>query len=1364
MIRLKRAAAAAIVAFLLALSSPLHAAKVSITGRAVDPGGKGVAGAKVLLIPVPPTIETVKLALAGKADPEPVATAATDSSGAFQLAAPDAGMWKVRVEARGFVPLETSLSPLLEDTELPEVKLLADAGIKVTVADPQGKPAPGARVRIADGRRPGIDLQSWSTPVRLALAGADGSATLPRAAEESLTVRVGTAGFPTIERKSVRTATASFRLAAGKTRRLQVRDEKGKGVPGVVVWVEDWIAGRTSETGSLDLVLPGTAGADLRLAAEDGRRLRYRLKVLKPGTQQEPDVATLPAAVTLAGRIVSAVDGRPLAGALAWISEEPGTVVRTGSDGAFRLSVPAEPASSVQGAAAGFFVGNTEAGGSRRSPSMALKPKLAATGVVVDEAGRGLPGAGITATLVPGVRSTVMDFSLYRSGGFARSGTGGRFRLPNLAPAVPYNLRISLPGFAPARAELPAREQGQPAPELKIVLHVGRQVTGTVLDGSRAGVAGAQVRLRPAASSDPMARLRDSMNPDAAGRIEGTTDAKGRYTVSHLTPGTYDVTVQARGFAPLTVPGLAIPEGQGTTDLGTVVLSPGATLEGRVVDPQGQPIEGAEVRAAAGAARGMTLRFLSRSPDAPDAFTTADGSFRLEDRSPGESLDLAVSHPSYGPGSAPGVAVPTQEPVRIVLQPMTRVSGRTVGKDGKGIAGAGVTLTEMTPMSFGGTSRMRPANWNRTVTDADGAFAFDAVAPGAIEIRAEAPRYQTAELQGIEAKAGQELAGLELLLPPAAAVEGRVLSPDGRPVPGAEITVVQSDSSPGGFSGLFAQADGDGRYTLEGIPPGPRTLEARADGYRRAVRDLEVTAGTTSTADLILERGFEVSGRVIDEAGNPVASVQITMIAGRDFFSGVLSDLSGADGSFHFTGVQEGTFHLMARKAGYAASSQGDTVTVSSASVSGVEVKLTAGGTISGKLSGLEFSQLSRVRVTASGFRPGQVDPDGAYSIPNVPPGEWQVEGSVPDTSLHAEGHVTLEPGMAEAKLDLQFGKGFTLTGVVLRNGAPLAGAAVGLARTGTISSYQDASDHQGGFRFGGLDAGKYELTVRTANGAQHKEAVEITGDREVQVDLKSASLTGRVLDAADSSPVAGAEVTLEAMGDRESRFHGVTTNTDSHGAFRVAEVADGTWKLRASHEGYSPAEKEVRIEGEDADGVELSLSPTEGLTIEVVLPSGQVPERIRAGVLDPSGRTVVAGYYPVGENGRVRLSNVPPGSWQIFVDSDYAAPASVAATVPGPAVRVVLLPAGQVRVRVPALAKEETAATVSFLGSGGVAYQAFDFNEQISSQWDLFQGFRSFARIPAGTWQVTAKAADGRTFTGTAAVTPGGVVEVVLK
>ncbi|HEX4965027.1 MAG TPA: carboxypeptidase-like regulatory domain-containing protein [Thermoanaerobaculia bacterium] len=1342
--------------------SPLLAAKVPVSGRAVDASGKGVAGAKVLLVPVPTAAEQGKLELAGKIAPEPAVTAVTDAAGAFQVTAPDAGMWKVRIEARGLVPLEMALTPLVDETELADAKLPPDTGIKVTVTTPAGKPAAGARVRIADGRRP-LDLDGWSVPIRLATAGADGTAALPKAAEESLIVEAGTPGFPLAERKSVRGGALSIRLAAGQTRHLQVRDAKGKGVAGVAALQGDWALGRTCETGALDLVLPDGNGADLRLEAEDGRSLDYRLRK-KPtppappaaAAETAPDVAVLPDNVPLAGRIVSARDGHPLAGALAWLNA--GSAVRTGTDGSFRLNASPNATVYVNGAASGFFAAYVEAGGSHKSPSLALKPRLAATGVVVDEAGRGLPGVALKATAAPGRMRTTSDFGVFRSGGFARSGAGGRFRLANLAAGSPYRLLVSLAGFAPAQLEIPSREDGQVAAELRITLRVGQGAFGTVLDGNHAAVAGAQVKLRPAAGSDPLARLLDRGGPGAS-RFEAVTGAQGRFTVSHVPVGSYDLTVQARGFAPLTVPGLAIPEGKSATDLGTVVLSAGSALEGRVADPDGHPIEGAEVRAAPGSSRDLFR--MSREPGPPDAFTAADGSFRLEDRAPGEALDLAVSHPSYGPASLPGVVVPTAEPLLVVLQPRSRVSGRAVGKDGKAIAGTQVTLSEIVTSNVGGRSFQRPGNWKQAATDEDGAFAYADVAPGGLTIEASAPNHQQAELKGLEVKPGQELAGLELVLPPAAMVEGRVVAPDGQPVAGAEVTVVSSASSMGmGFSDLFAQTDGDGRYSLDGVPAGSRTLEARADHYRRAVRDLEVKEGS-NTADFTLESGYEVSGRVVDEAGTAVASVQLTMIAGRDM-AGLLSALSGPDGAFRFEGVTDGTFRLMARKPGYAANPQGDTVTVSGASVGGVEVKLAAGGTLTGKISGAEFSQLARVVVTANRGRPGQVDADGIYHILNVPPGEWTVSATVPDTSLHAEGRVTLEPGMAEAKLDLQFGKGFTLSGVVLHNGTPLPGASLELTRTGTFSQNQASSDHQGAFQFGGLDAGAYELTVRTAGGSLHKEKVDLTADRQIEVNVQSASLAGRVIDSTDSSPVADAQVSLEPADGKEPYFQPPVA-TDSRGAFRLPEVTDGAWKLRVSHEGYSPAVKDVQVAGADAADLEVSLSPTEGLTLMVVLPGGQSPERIRAGALDAAGHAVASGYYPVGENGRVRLSDVPPGSWQIFVDSDYAAPASVAATAPGPAVQVVLPPAGMVRVKVPTLTKEDTAATLTLTGPGG-AYRTFDYSGQITSQWDLYQGAQSFTRIPVGTWQLLAKTPDGRTFKGTAAVTAGSVVDVVLK
>ncbi|MFL6260698.1 MAG: carboxypeptidase-like regulatory domain-containing protein [Thermoanaerobaculia bacterium] len=99
----------------------------------------------------------------------------------------------------------------------------------------------------------------------------------------------------------------------------------------------------------------------------------------------------------------------------------------------------------------------------------------------------------------------------------------------------------------------------------------------------------------------------------------------------------------------------------------------------------------------------------------------------------------------------------------------------------------------------------------------------------------------------------------------------------------------------------------------------------------------------------------------------------------------------------------------------------------------------------------------------------------------------------------------------SEARLDLQLGGGHELSGVVLRNGEPLAAAGLGLARASGAASQQTETDHQGGFRFSGLEDGAYRLRVRTPNGAWHQETVEVTGDQTIQVDLRTVSLSGRV-------------------------------------------------------------------------------------------------------------------------------------------------------------------------------------------------------------------------------------------------------------
>ena len=1331
----------------------LHAAGIPITGRVLTPDGNAAPGVRVFLVPELPSFAASALELAGKAGPEPVASVATDAAGSFRLTAPDVGMWAVRLAVAGFLPLEMPLLPLTEETDLPDARLVPDAGLRVQVMDAQGRPVAKAWVRVDIPRTVSVTVPGtvgWALPLRrVAFTDASGGVTMPRGADEAPTVWAAAAGYLPARQEKVRAGAASLRLAAGAARRIEVHDVQGKAAPGVLVVLTDssWVAGRTAESGRLELAVPA-AGLDLRLAAADGRRLDARLRGAKP-EEASPAVLTLPVAAPASGKVVAEAGGRPVPGALVWRDQDFGAMVRAGADGTFRFPYLAAK-SPVFAAAPGTFTAVAQAAGGG-VPTLTLLPRLAVKGVVVDEAGQPVAGADLKAT--PVASPSMRDLAVMLSGGFARSAASGRFQLSRLAAGTAYGLRVQHQGFAPARLEVPARAAAGPVPELRVVLHAGRTAFGRVIDGGRRPVSGAQIQLRATPTTDINARMREGRDRL---RFPGSTDAGGRFEVRNLPAGTFDLAVHARGFAPLTVPALALPDGNGSSDLGTVQLAPGGAIRGVVSDAQGEPVANAEV-AAQGADRDG-LSFLLGEAESTAAVTAADGSFALEDLAPGRTLDLVVTHPGFGPTSAPGVAVPTPTPLRVVLRPTARVSGRVLDPDGKPVAGATVAVSEDARELS--SSRSMGGGPKQGIADDEGGFAFADVAPGPFELSADAPQHQSAELRGLEVKPGQELSGLEIVLPPGASVEGRVLSPEGSPVPNAWVAVVEAArAGTAAFSSLRSSTDADGHYRIEGIAPGPHTLEASSEGYRRAVHDVEAK-GETRGVDFQLDRGLEVSGRVIDNAGNPVAGA-VVFVAGGGGNSRVTD--SQEDGSFRVAGLENGKYSLHASPRGVDSGSSAETlVTLAGAPVGGIELRISAvEGTVAGRLTGLDLSQLSRVRVWVdSMFHLGSVDADGNYRILHLRPGPTTVHALVPDTPLRAEGTVTVEPGTAEARLDLHFGGGHALSGVVLRNGEPLADAGVLLGGTG--DGQTASTDHQGGFRFAGLADGSYVLTVVTPGDAHHIEKVELSGDQTIRVEMRTASLSGRVIDAADASPVAGAGIFLKDAAARVSYFANATT--DSRGTFHLPEIGEGAWTMTVSKDGYAPAERKVDVGGDSPPGdLEIRLDATDGLTVEAQLASGGLPDRLNVAALDGNGNVVVSGSYPSGEGGRTRLANVPAGSWMLLIQSEQSAPVSVPAAVPGPAVHVVLPPAGQLHIQVPALVKDPAAGKAVLTGAVGV-YRALDWSGGVSTEWDLTSGERRLDHVPAGVWQVNARAADGRTWSGTAAVTAGGVAEVVLK
>jgi protocatechuate 3,4-dioxygenase beta subunit len=1346
------------------VSGTAFAAGIPIRGRVLDSGGAALAKARVRLVPVVPAHAAGRLELEGKDGPEAVATVESGADGMFRLDAPEPGMWAVIAGGEGLVSRVSLITPLLAEVDLPAVRLPRNAGLTVRVTGSDGKPVPGARVR-AHGARPKALSDAWAPAPGLAVTDAEGRAVLPREASAAVTVRAGRSGL-IAERKEVRAGTLELRLDAGQEIPVRVLGADGKPVAGVLAGREEdsWLLGATDADGVLSLTAPGKPPLDISLLAADGRSLTARVHPFSARERPGARELRLPASLEFPARVVSAADGRPLAGALVWKTDDPGGFRRTDGRGETRLpfggsgALQTARAIFVEAAAPGFipdFRERSQTAG-QRPASFSLQPDLVVTGVVVDEAGRPVAGAEISSDVKTRPQNLPIHslMRIFRNRGrLVRSGPDGRFRWGGLVGGIDYELRVTKAGFAPSRIQAAAPAPDRPAAPLRVVLQRGRSAFGRVLGPGERPVAGAQVTLRTSVAAGPD-RFRAALAPESLDTFEAVTGGDGRFELLHLPAGRYDLTARGRGWAPLTVPTLEIPEEDRATDLGTLVLAPGVLLEGIVVNPAGKPVEGAEIHVAEAVDASFPFP-LPTEGEEPAGLSGLDGFFRIEDLRAGSLVNVSALRTGYAAGESKGVQVPAERPVRIILQEVGALSGRVVDPDGKPIAGAWVRVDFRPlggrPMRFSGAPQ-------QDESDPEGNFRIQDVTPGPVDLAAQAPGWQAGTVAGLELRSGEEKRGVEIVLSPAAILEGRVLTPSGEALPGAQVNLPFEESRGGGFHS--ATTDDEGRYVLESLPPGHRTLEASHPDYGMARRQAELRLGE-NTLDITLEGGSEVSGRVVDETGTPVAGAQVWLASLGA--SRPLSTMSQSDGGFRFAAVTAGNYRAGVEKEGFARSERVP-VTVSGSSVGGLELRLTRGGALVGRITGVEAAELSRVQIVAWGRGMplgGRVEPDGSYRIDRLGEGEWRVRAELPGTALYAEGEARLEPGASEARLDLEMERGLELSVRVRRNGAPVSGESLfleGPARRRAIGE----TDAEGRYRFPGLAAGSYRVQLEDSSGGPgHEERVDLQTDREILIDLQTGEVTGRVVDAADARPLAGAAVQL--LGDSGSVPRPV--RTDSRGVFVLRGVGEGSWRLRAQADGYAPAEADVRIDGGGpADEVELSLRATEGVTLQTATAAGPPPRTLFYVVLDGAGRKIGDGTVAVGEAGRARLSRVPPGSWQVLLLSEDTAPLEIAVTSPGDAGRLTLPPPCTLRVKVPALADAPVPATVSLLGAGGRPFRTFARVGEPVAEWPLNRGTRSWSDIPPGTWEVRVTAADGRTWRATATTVPGVEAEAVLE
>ena len=611
----------------------------------------------------------------------------------------------------------------------------------------------------------------------------------------------------------------------------------------------------------------------------------------------------------------------------------------------------------------------------------------------------------------------------------------------------------------------------------------------------------------------------------------------------------------------------------------------------------------------------------------------------------------------------------------LVMKPTGKIQGKVLSPGGGSpVSGAKVCLkTESLPLQT-------------LFADQSGSFEFSLVPFGSFTLEAEdTVQGYKGDLAGSMGIEGQTVVA-DLVLRGRGRVVGTVKNQSGLPVAGISVNL-----SSIGFPDEVAKtvADGEGRFTFEGVCAGNFSLEAKRSGVLGGgrARGTLVGNGGEVSVEILLEASGSVEGRVFSPDGSQVVANSQVVLSHEKFTNEFNVPLPLAYGTTDEKGVYRvdlvpaGRFFLDAfdpvsgrkGKGNGRLSQEGERVVA--------DISLEARGSVEGIFLDGSGDPIpgAKVFLEAKGvfsfLAQTTTDGNGCFRFDQVGVGTVLVEIQDQRNGLAGRSEGAIEYEGQNLTLRVRAESSGIVRGRVLRSDGttPVANAPVLLTarrsdayRMFSLSkNYEVVSDGEGRFLFPFVPLTSFTLQAREQEGFDRGSAQGTLTFQGQELEknilfLGVGTLRGRVFANGEGAPNVTVTFTSSMTGSK-------SVSTDSSGSFEFLGIPVGRFSLGA----LDPVTRlgasgggEISENGQTLT-LDLTLSSYGRIRGRILRTDGVTPAARAAVTLTGKGHTL---YASTGEDGSFAFSTVTLGSWMLRVQEwNGDAKAALAADLASP-------------------------------------------------------------------------------------------------